>query len=209
MSACPICEQSDLQTRSYTRDMLHKGINITVDGLQCDYCPACEVEMTSPEQVDRNARLIRNAFIAERERVKRKLKLSTGAEIRRIREFLGITQKQASKIFGGGPTAFAKYEAEDVVQSAGMDRLIRLAAEVPAAAEWLFAYAGEKYSGSHVLVSKQSSMIKDLYAFVPLSKQQHRLAGLFVEEGDMKLGRFTEWHSTALCGNDGEYADAA
>jgi YgiT-type zinc finger domain-containing protein len=69
MSVCQFCEQSDLQTRSYTRDMLYKGINITVDGLQCYYCPTCEVEMASPEQVDHNAQLIRNAFIAERERV--------------------------------------------------------------------------------------------------------------------------------------------
>lgn len=209
MSTCPICEQGNLQARSYSRNMLHKGINITAEGLQCDYCPACEVEMTSPDQVDHNAKVIRNAFIAERERVKREQEMLTGAEIRRAREFLGITQKQASKIFGGGPTAFAKYEAEDVVQSAGMDKLIRLAYEVPAAAEWLFERAGEALPRHHVLVANQATTLNDLFAFAPLNKQQHRLAGLFVEEGDTKLGRFIEWHSAVLCENDGAYADAA
>lgn len=208
MSTCPICDQGVLQTRSYGREMQHKGVNLSVDGLQFGFCPECGAEVTSPEQIDHNAKVIRDAFIAERERVKREQDLLTGAEIRRIREFLGITQKQASKIFGGGPTAFAKYEAEDVVQSVGMDKLIRLAADVPAAAEWLFGRAGEKYSAGQVLVSNQYSMLNDLFTMAPLSKQQHRLAGLFVEEGDMRLGRF-EWHSPLPCENDGAYADAA
>jgi len=189
--------------------MLHKGINITAEGLLCDYCEACNLEMTSPEQVDHNAKVIRNAFIAERERVKREQNMLTGAEIRRIREFLGITQKQASRIFGGGPTAFAKYEAEDIVQSAGMDKLIRLSSEIPAAAEWLFERAGEALPRHQAMIANQSTTLSNLFSFASLSRQQHRNAGLFVEESDIKLGRFIEWRSAISCDNDGAYADAA
>lgn len=143
MQTCPLCGQGVLQTRSYGRDMIHKGVKLSVEGLVYGYCPACEAELTSSEQMDHNAKLIREAFIAERARLKREQNLLSGQEIRAIREQLGITQKQAANIFGGGPTAFAKYEAEEVVQSAGMDRLLRVAAAVPAAAKWLCNHAGE------------------------------------------------------------------
>lgn len=106
MHTCPICDHGVLQTRTYGRDMQHKGVDISVEGLQYDYCPDCEAEMTSPAQLDQNAKIIREAFIAERVRVKHEQNLLTGAEIRLIREHLGITQKQASKIFGGGPPPF-------------------------------------------------------------------------------------------------------
>lgn len=47
-------------------------------------------------------------------------------DIRRIRKKLGLTQKRASEIIGGGPNAFQKYEAGDVVVSRAMSNLLRL-----------------------------------------------------------------------------------
>lgn len=207
MSTCPICEQGNLQSRSYSKNMLHKGINITAEGLQCDYCPDCEVEFTSPEQIDHNAKIVRNAFVATRERVKHEQELLTGAEIRRIRELLGITQKQASKIFGGGPTAFAKYEAEDVVQSAGMDKLIRLSSEVPAAAAWLFNRAGETFSG-HVVGHQVPFTMQDIYSN-PLIAQSTKLPNWFAEDVTTKHGQFDLKNAVFSSCNDGAYADAA
>ncbi|WP_286790788.1 MULTISPECIES: type II TA system antitoxin MqsA family protein [unclassified Pseudomonas] len=68
--------------------------------------------------------------------------LLSGSEIRALRENLRITQSEAARIFGGGPVAFAKYEADDVAQSESMDKLLRLALEVPDARRWLSEQAG-------------------------------------------------------------------
>lgn len=59
--------------------------------------------------------------------------LLTGAQIRTLRESLGLTQAQAARIFGGGPVAFSKYEHDDVTQSDAMDKLLRVANAVPEA----------------------------------------------------------------------------
>lgn len=209
MRTCPICDQGILQTRTYGRDMQHKGVDISVEGLQYDNCPDCGAEMTSPAQLDQNAKIIREAFIAERARVKREQNLLTGAEIRLIRERLGITQKQASRIFGGGPTAFSKYEAEDVVQSIGMDKLLRLAADVPSAAAWLFERAGEGLGRGKTHMEHETRFtLQDLRASA-LSVQKIKLPDWFTEDMSTKHGQFDLSNAVLTSSNDGAYADAA
>ena len=47
-------------------------------------------------------------------------------EIRAIRRELGLSQTEASELLGGGPRAFAKYEAGTVTPSASLIKLLRL-----------------------------------------------------------------------------------
>jgi HTH-type transcriptional regulator/antitoxin MqsA len=47
--------------------------------------------------------------------------------IRAAREAVGVSQRQAGKVFGGGPTAFYKYETAKAVPSEGMANLLRVA----------------------------------------------------------------------------------
>jgi len=49
--------------------------------------------------------------------------------VRKFREYFGITQADAAKIFGGGPVAFSKYESDDLAQSKARDNLLRVAYE--------------------------------------------------------------------------------
>jgi HTH-type transcriptional regulator / antitoxin MqsA len=51
--------------------------------------------------------------------------------IRAIREACGLSQQDAARVFGGGPKAFEKYEAGEVVPSSSMTRLLLLAAKRP------------------------------------------------------------------------------
>src|SRR3546814_13730705 len=51
--------------------------------------------------------------------------------IRAARQAVGGAQRRDGKIFGGGPTAFYKYETAKAVPSEGMARLLRLALERP------------------------------------------------------------------------------
>ena len=67
--------------------------------------------------------------------------LLTGAEVRALRERLGLKQSDAARVFGGGVVAFSKYENDDVTQSEAMDKLMRLADRVPQARNMLFVEA--------------------------------------------------------------------
>ncbi len=53
------------------------------------------------------------------------------ADGRAAREAVDVSQRQAGKVFGGGPTAFYKYETAKAVLSEGMANLLRLALERP------------------------------------------------------------------------------
>jgi HTH-type transcriptional regulator/antitoxin MqsA len=52
-------------------------------------------------------------------------------EIKRIRTHLGLTQRQAGDLIGGGPNAFQKYESGDVVASKAMSNLLRVLEKHP------------------------------------------------------------------------------
>lgn len=47
-------------------------------------------------------------------------------DIRRVRRKLKLSQREASARLGGGPSAFQKYEAGDVLVSQAMSNLLRL-----------------------------------------------------------------------------------
>lgn len=55
----------------------------------------------------------------------------TPDDVRRTRKKLGLTQREAGRIIGGGPNAFQKYEAGDVVLSKPADTALRLLANDP------------------------------------------------------------------------------
>ena len=57
----------------------------------------------------------------------------TPDEIRSIRRALGLTQVEAGAILGGGPRAFAKYEAGTIKPSSGLIKLLRLLESNPSA----------------------------------------------------------------------------
>ena len=51
--------------------------------------------------------------------------------VRAAREAVGLSQREAGRVFGGGPTAFYKYETAKSVPSEAMSKLLRLALEKP------------------------------------------------------------------------------
>lgn len=53
------------------------------------------------------------------------------AEIKEIRTRLGLSQRKAGEILGGGPRAFQKYESGAVSASQPMSNLLRLLARDP------------------------------------------------------------------------------
>lgn len=121
---CPDCETGELQLEQYSDEFEYRGQTLTVDGLQCWICDHCGAEIIRPDQIRHGDKLFADAR-------RRADGLLPGTEIAAIRKQLGITQKHAAELFGGGANAFSKYERGDVVQSVAMDRLIRMVARFP------------------------------------------------------------------------------
>lgn len=139
---CRACKSADMLQVEYAQDINVKGIDVHVSGLLAWECPACQAQIETAMQLDHNSALVRAAFLASRAEYKRLNKLLTGEEIRNFRNSFALTQKEAASLFGGGPSAFSKYEAEDVVHSASMDKLLRLCKKYPQNIARLAAQAG-------------------------------------------------------------------
>lgn len=133
---CPICGEGNLLSRVGRNAVSYKGRSEEIN-LYFSECDCCGCEQAAPAELRKN----KKEMALFKKRVDGFL---TGAQIRAFRRKLRITQKEAAKIFGGGPVAFSKYESDSVVQSGSMDKLIRIAMEVPAAWEKLCALSGMK-----------------------------------------------------------------
>jgi HTH-type transcriptional regulator/antitoxin MqsA len=141
-ATCPFCDEGQLVERVEKNPVEHKGVARELD-LLYSVCSACGGELSDASQIRKNKRLM-TAFKKEVDG------LLTGAEVRGIREMLGISQIEATKIFGGGPVAFSKYESDDINQSEGMDKLLRVAQAVPQAYAHLRRLAGLPASSARV-----------------------------------------------------------
>jgi len=138
---CPICGEGELVEREHDRKSEVEGYEFVIRGLLHSVCASCNERVTTPAQSRHNKRVISEAnmnAVAERDRLQR----FKPADVLRIRKKLGLTQAQAARVFGGGANAFSKYENAQVEPSDGMERLLRLADSVPAAAAWLLQRAG-------------------------------------------------------------------
>lgn len=123
---CPACGSDRLGLLCTPESAEFKGVEILVPKVLSTACESCGYTFSTNEQHDLNVAATRAAFVEQGAAAKAKKGLLTGSQLRAIREQLGLSQREASELFGGGPVAFSKYENEDVAQSVAMDRLIRM-----------------------------------------------------------------------------------
>ncbi len=138
---CPVCGVGRLVERHHEKKSEIDGHPFVIRGLLHSVCDHCDERVTTPAQSRHNKKMIADArtqAVAERDRLQR----FKPADVLRIRKRLGLTQAQAARVFGGGANAFSKYENGEVAPSDGMEKLLRLADSVPAAAQWLLQRAG-------------------------------------------------------------------
>lgn len=134
-TTCPICGEGHLTERREFDKIVYAHQESEIP-LVFSVCDTCGSEQASPAQLRENKR----ALIRCQKRVDG---LLPGEAIAQLLEDWRITQAQAASIFGGGSVAFSKYKHDDVKQSESMDKLLRLAAAIPAALAWLAKRAGE------------------------------------------------------------------
>ncbi|MET3715357.1 type II toxin-antitoxin system MqsA family antitoxin [Pseudomonas sp. PvP001] len=133
---CPLCGEGSLHEAGRNRKVEHQGV-VGLVYTKASVCDSCGCAQASSAQVRDNQR----AMTAFQKQAEGRL---TGLEMREVRKKIGLTQAQASFMFGGGPNSFAKYEADDVAQSEAMDNLVRMAFELPTARAWLQNKASAK-----------------------------------------------------------------
>lgn len=131
---CPVCGDGHLVAQIIQTPVEYNGKSGDLS-IRLSVCTACGSEQAGASEMRANKR----AMVAFRKQVDR---LLTGAEVRAVREKLQLTQARAAEIFGGGLVAFSKYENDDIAQSEAMDKLLRVAAVLPSAFNYLASRAG-------------------------------------------------------------------
>lgn len=131
---CPICDAGNLHAHTEQVDVEFMGKTGAIPS-QYSVCDTCGSEQAGA--VD--ARFNKRAMIAFKKSAQG---LLTGTQVHAMRKSWNLKQADAAKVFGGGPVAFSKYESDDVMQSDAMDKLLRLANDVPAALDKLMSNAG-------------------------------------------------------------------
>jgi HTH-type transcriptional regulator/antitoxin MqsA len=149
---CAICGEGHLHNTVETNSVTYKETtkDLPLYGSTCDVCGS---EQANAVDVRNNKR----AMLAFKKELDG---LLSGAEIAAIRKQYSISQKQAAAIFGGGPVAFSKYEADDVIQSEPMDNSLRLCRAQLDSFIWLADKAG--LSGVVEQLTEKSSLISNI-----------------------------------------------
>ena len=116
----PVCPTTGAPMQRGVRPMTleYKGASITFD-MPGWYCEESGESIHTGEDMKVSDRAL-NRLKSARER------LPLPEEIRRIRTKLGLTQEQAGELIGGGPRAFQKYEAGDLLPSRAVSSALAL-----------------------------------------------------------------------------------
>jgi HTH-type transcriptional regulator / antitoxin MqsA len=116
----PVCPTTGapMQRGMHPMTLEYKGASVTVD-MPGWYCAESGESIHTGEDMKVSDRAL-NRLKAEREG------LLSPEEIRRIRTKLGLSQEQAGELIGGGPRAFQKYEAGDLLPSRAIGSALAL-----------------------------------------------------------------------------------
>lgn len=123
----PVCPETGTPMHRGVRPLVltYKGESLTVD-MPGWYCDASNESIHTGVDMRVSDRAL-NCLKARTEGL-----LAPG-EIRRVRKRLGLTQEEAGDLIGGGPRAFQKYEAGDLLPSRAVSSALRLLDRDPGA----------------------------------------------------------------------------
>ena len=115
---CPICQAHAVnEHKDYVYEFKHGRKKHEVTGLSHSLCNACNVSFLSGEQLNSNHKKI----IEFQQKL---VDFISAKQVLALRETYGLTQADANKIFGGGPTAFSKYERGMANTTSGTARIM-------------------------------------------------------------------------------------
>lgn len=138
---CDVCGEGTVGPFTRVRQIEYAGAmgNVMLHFSRCNIC--CS-EMTNEEQ----SMLNRRAVIRFKKMTDG---VPLGYDIRLMRKTAKLSQVEAGSVLGGGPTAFSKYENDDLLPDAGMATLLRLLISDPTLVERIKAQKKETSIVTH------------------------------------------------------------
>ena len=119
---CPVCGAQASLVRE-TRDIpfAYKGSETVIQAVHGEFCTACDESFCDPAHPADWERLSdeMDAFVA-------KVNAAEAERIRLWRKRIGLTQRQAAELFGGGINAFSEYERGKTQPSKSTVLLLKL-----------------------------------------------------------------------------------
>ena len=116
---CPVCGAGNLIGESRDLNYTYGGRS-TIIRQSGDFCSACGEGIFSCDESEQYLATV-SAFRASVD-----AEPLVPTEVRRIRKKLGLSQREAGEIFGGGIRAFSQYERGETRQGKALDKLLRL-----------------------------------------------------------------------------------
>lgn len=102
-SRCPECAADAVTPfKAETFTITHRGAAVDVPGLSGFRCTACGEVLFDDESA--------HAYAAAGDALVIRAREATAANLRRVRVKLGLTQRAAAELTGGGHNAFSRYE---------------------------------------------------------------------------------------------------
>ena len=146
--SCPECGGT-MKFGPKTRSLKYRELEdkVRVSGWWCD---SCEEGILEGEELRKYSRALQDLKARAEE-------VLPPAKVAAIREKLGLSQRQAGELLGGGPRAFQKYEAGSQTPSVPMSHLLTLLARDPSRLTELRSESG---SPARRRVSKSSAQTK-------------------------------------------------
>ncbi|ALV08250.1 type II TA system antitoxin MqsA family protein [Roseateles depolymerans] len=132
---CPFCEADALTTVTYTHAVKAGRRTVQVPGCLQMVCGHCGEAVVPLSLYDLNHKRIEAALAQTPAAVSRGL-------LKRLRETYDLSQREASRLFGAGEAAFAKWESGQSDMSDPAALLVQCALEVPGVVEHLAKLAG-------------------------------------------------------------------
>jgi putative zinc finger/helix-turn-helix YgiT family protein len=121
MQNCPACQRGELiaqyETRTFNPPSSDTPVEVLMGSSRCNHCNA-EVTTRVQRLANLSALAARKASYGE---------WLMGEEVLMLRRRYGITQQQASELFGKGKIAFSRYETEASYPDLTMAKLMNLA----------------------------------------------------------------------------------
>ncbi len=101
---CPVCGAAKLVEDTRDLPYTYKGEQTTIHGVKGRFCPACNEAVTDADE----SRRVMDEMLSFNKQVNSAI-VDPGF-IMLVRQKLGLGQKEAADLFGGGVNAFSRYE---------------------------------------------------------------------------------------------------
>lgn len=120
---CPACGHPEMVTKVQDETLSYGGQSLTLHAMRGDFCPECGEGIWDADSYSR--------YTEAQAAIVRAVKGDVGADIRRIRKSLKLTQTELSEVVGIGKVAFSRYERGETRPPAPLVKLLKLVERHP------------------------------------------------------------------------------